>query len=676
MKPELLSQFRANGRETWQSTAEFSIAKLKRLPSVWATEERRIPAGTSPVSGGRDIRYDHSLMPHCVEQMDSADDPDIQTIVIWAAVRDGKTSAVCCNIIGRTVTDDPGGIYSVHPIADDADRFSQNDIEPTIEATPGLRGRFVKAKSRDSGRTIESKKFIGGNLRIIGSGSITKFRGTAVKVLMLHELDALDPEAIYAAFGRQTGFKDAIRVLESTGTYSAEVDPTTGKKFYRSRIEEWFDKGDKRKWFCPCRACGHLQIIFFENIRHPAGQPELSTLHCEACDAAHDDRQWRAMAKAGKWYPTAGLTDDQQADILANYRLARASEPHVRSYWRNGFCNLFPHGKGFKSKLHQFVAEAESAKSSPEALEKWETEVAARLWNPDSELEPPPNWQPLFDRREDYSTPDAINGDRGYIIVPRGGLVLCAGMDVHPFRVEISWVAFGRHEEAWVLDHRVIDGDTHKPDIWDILRKELQREFEHATGARIGLTAGLIDAGYGAEDVFRFLQSIPAAGKLRACRGASKWPHPLIAPYRRGLSGNLSGHYIGGDVAKDIIYSRARMLPNEDGSFPTGWIHYGKRLQKNYFEQKFCERVTCEIVKGVEQRRYKNLDHARNETLDTFIYAFAAFKRRPWNLDAMEKEILASAAQIKLGKKKPETESLYPSELIDADSAQVGGMKW
>jgi phage terminase large subunit GpA-like protein len=228
----------------------------KRPVPRWATEVRVIPAGSSVVSNGYDINYSHDLMPHCIEPMEAADDPMIRKIVLWFGIREGKTNAVCMNIIGRTITDDPGNIYSVHPTDDDAKKFSNDDVEPTIEAC--LSDYFVERKSRDSGRTVGYKRFRAGSLRIISAGSINAFRGTSVKVLNLHELDALDPESIYKAFGRTTGFGDAIIILESTCTLAPTYDQQ-GRMVYHSNIHEAFDQGDKRKWFCRCGSVGNCK---------------------------------------------------------------------------------------------------------------------------------------------------------------------------------------------------------------------------------------------------------------------------------------------------------------------------------------------------------------------------------------------------------------------------------
>lgn len=639
LRESIRKHARAAFAAAWREA--FALRRVRR-PSAWATEERRIEVGQSPLARDRAIRYSHAIMPHCVEPMDAADDEGVNITVLWFARRMGKTEAICCNVFGRTVTDSPGNAYSMWPIEKSSRKFSRDTINPMIEATPSLRGKFFQAKSRDAGRTIEYLRYAGGSLYIVYSGSPSATRGMAAKLIMLHEVD--DPaygegeggDILERALGRGEGFGDAIKFIESTGTFTSTIGEDRKVK-YRSRIARWYDRGDKRKWFCQCRKCGQLQWIKFERFVSARGMEDTEYL-CERCDTEHSEVQWRRMVSDAAWFPTAGLTDAQLLNIEANAKFSRAKDPIVRSYWINGFNSLLPKGKGFKSKLHQFVAEAARAKESPATHQVWVNEVDATLWNPDTGLEPPTEWKHLFERREDYATEERI-------IVPAGGLVITSGIDVHPNRIELSWLAFGREEKSWVLDHLVLDGDTHRAEIWDNLTLEMQRDFEHESGARIGLSFALCDASYGAEDVLRWLAKIPSAGRIRACRGASKFPHPLIDMRYRTLAGNLRGHWVGGDVAKDTIYSRLRLLPRADGTLPTGWIHFGKRLTQTYFEQLCSERVSIDE----DERRYKNEEQARNETLDCFVYGFAAFKRRLWSFDLIERELNERAAQMKKG---------------------------
>lgn len=638
MKLEIEASFTASARELfWQDWRVNILSKQKRKPSVWAAEERILAAGQSPLSSGEPIRYKHAVMPHCVEPMDDADDPSVNKIVLWWDIRSGKTLAVCCNIIGRTVTDDPGNIYSVHPTKDDAERFSIGDLEPMIDAC--LPDYFVEKKSRDTGRTIGFKKYKGGWIRIVSAGSLTKFRGTSVKVLLLHELDALNPEAIFKALGRTTGFPDAIIVEESTGTYAPTIDPTTGAITYNSKIHESYDQGDKRKRFSECASCRAWQIIRYANFKWPPGRMDRATWNCEKCDYAHTEGEWRKAAQNSRWFPTAGLTKDHEADILRHFHKAKARDETVRSYWKNGFTSLLPTAKGFKTKLHEFVSKGEAAKTSVAALRVWTQEIASELWDPELEGEPPPAWRPIFDRREDYG-----------LTVPEKGLVLTAMVDCQLNRLEVGWDAWGRNEESWGMDHVVLDGHIRDPEVWKALRFELSRKFEHAFGCEIALSMAFVDGGAYAEDVYRFFQVLArdpmpgVSGHVRASKGVGKHGYPIVTRKMATVAKNLKGHYIGTWEAKDRIYERLRMEPEPDDT-REGVMHFNKQFSEEYFQQLTAETVLITYEKGVEIRKYVNPKAVRNEALDLRVGSLAALRVHPRNFDAIEKELMQRAEE-------------------------------
>lgn len=654
VNPEILARIQAQTRaafaEAWRRGA---TPRPKRKPSEWAEQERLMPPG-GPISGGRVVRFDHSFTPHCIEQMDAADDPGVRMIVIWAPVRDGKTNAVCLNIFGRTVTDAPCGVFSVHPTDSDRDKFSNDDVEPMIDLC--LADYFVKRKSRDPGRTKEYKKFRGGSLRIVSAGSITAFRGSTVGLLFLHEADALEVESIYKALGRTQGLSDAIIVMESTGTLAPGLDED-GKTIYRSVIHEHFEKGDQRKWFCACQACGHLQVIMYSHFRYPAGHMEKTLCHCEACDYGHDEKEWRKMAAEGRWLPTAGLSIEEVRDIRANHHKAKPAQPEIRSYWRNGFTSLLPKSKGYATKLHQFVAEGEAAKTSKEALKTWTNEIAAELWNPEGEGEPPPDWKSVYDRREKYG-----------LTIPAGGLFLTCFTDVHKNRLEVSWRAWGRKEESWGIDHRVLPGFIGDSEIWHDLRRELARRFQHELGCEVGLGLGFVDGGKFGDEILKFFSEMARSpepgvyGRVFATKGEG--PGAVISRKMKTVDKRLRGYALGTWRAKRVVTDRLRMQP------PEGWqsrlhrgeplwgtderagiMHFNEQFSEEYIQQMTRERPRLTWEKGQEVEKWENPAHQRNEGLDLEVGNLAAvrFSIQPW--DMLEADLKAQADQAKARQK-------------------------
>ncbi len=643
MRPSTSASFHEGARELfWQTFRANIVPKQKRSPSVWAAEERIMPVG-GPISGDDNIRFNHRFTPHAVEIMDAADDPGVRVVVNWSGVRDAKTT-ICLNIMGRTVTDAPGGIYSVHPIDDDVQKFSNDDVEPMIELC--LNDYFVQKKSRDSGRTINYKKFRGGSLRIVNAGSITKFRGSTVSALFLHEIDGYTvKESIHKAVNRTKGISNAIIYLESTGTYAPTV-LQDGTIEYNSAIQEWHDKGDQRKWFCRCRECGAMQWLKFAQIQARSGDMRRAKYYCEQCDADHKPAQWRAMTEQGIWFPTAGLTEGDLREIEVSHKDAKPPQPEVRSYWRNGFNSLLPFHTAYASKLHEFLAEGEAAKSSKEARKTWVNEIAAELWSLEDEKIPPPPYQPILDGREDYEA------------APMPALVLTAMTDVHGDRLEVEWRAWSRDEESWGMGHFVLFGDTNRTEVWEEWTKHLQRSVPHESGASLKLSLALVDGGWRVDPILATLRrlalhNVPGvSGKIIVSKGVPKWQGVIFKNWAT-IKDRAKGIHIATWGAKALIYERlewhsANPKPTE------GFIHFSKEYTDEFIRQVVSESPVFQIIEAVNVLTFKNPEGNRNEALDLLVGNLAAFRRRRWDFDTIEKELKAQAEAVKKSGKPPE----------------------
>lgn len=617
--------------------------KIKRKPSEWAEQVRIMPIG-GPISGSHAVKYDHKFTPHAREIMDAAYDPTVRIVVNWAGVRDAKT-AICLNVMGCVITDDPCGIYDVHPIDDDVSKFSNDDVEPMIELC--LDGYFVEKKSRDSGRTINYKKFKGGSLRIVNAGSLTKFRGSTVRALFMHEVDGYtDKAAIYKAINRAQGIKDAIIYMESTGTFAPTISPD-GVIEYNSVIHEWHEKGDKRKWFCRCAECGGMQWLKYPQIQARDGDKRNAKYFCERCDFAHDEKQWRRMSGGGIWYPTARLSEADQREIEQSYLDAKPEQPEVRSYWRNGFNSLLPHHDAYKTKLHEFLAEGEAAKVSRDALQVWTNEIAAELWSMEGDKVTAPAWKPIFDRRLDYG-----------LIVPKDGLFLTAFADVQKNRIEVGWRAWGRKNWSWGMDHVVLTGAVAQPDVWRELRKELARKFKHERGAELSLGMAFVDGGHFAEEVYAFFQGMArnpepgVNGHCQASKGVGIHPHPIITHGKmHTVAKALKGRYIGTWQAKDKIYERVKMIPEAEETIDKsasreGMMFYNLRYTEEYFQGLTLETAT-QVHEGNQVFNTYKDKVTGNEPLDIEVGCLAAVSLHAPNFNAIEQRIAEDVEQLR-----------------------------
>jgi phage terminase large subunit GpA-like protein len=76
---------------------------------------------------------------------------------------------------------------------------------------------------------------------------------------------------------------------------------------------------------------------------------------------------------------------------------------------------------------------------------------------------------------------------------------------------------------------------------------------------------------------------------------------------------------IGVDTTKELLF--ARMKINEIGP---GYIHFSDKLAQDYFLQLTAEKIMTRYHRGFKKRVFQKV-RARNEALDCFVYAIAAY---------------------------------------------------
>jgi phage terminase large subunit GpA-like protein len=111
---------------------------------------------------------------------------------------------------------------------------------------------------------------------------------------------------------------------------------------------------------------------------------------------------------------------------------------------------------------------------SAAAIKTFKNTELGETWVEEGEA---PDWQRLVERREDYRVGS----------VPQGGLLLVGAADVQKDRIEASVWAFGRGKESWLVEHRVLMGDTARDTVWKRLAEMLAENWTHASGAAMPL---------------------------------------------------------------------------------------------------------------------------------------------------------------------------------------------
>ena len=575
--------------------------------SEWSDRHRMLSSKASAEPG----RWRTSRTPYLKAIMDclSPTSP-VERVVFMKAAQLGATE-MGSNWIGYVIHHAPGPMMAVWPTVEMAKRNSKQRIDPLIEESPALAGLIAPARSRDAGNTILAKEFRGGVLVMTGANSAVGLRSMPVRYLFLDEVDGypLDVEgegdAISLAEARTRTFTRRKIFIVSTPTIAGA-----------SSIEREYEASDQRRYFVPCPHCAHAQWLRFEQLRWERGRPETVAYICESCEMPIAEHHKTSMLAQGQWRATApgnGRT--------AGFHLSSLYSPVGWRTWR------------------EIAAAWESAidktTGSASAIKTFKNTELGETWVEDGEA---PDWQQLLERREDYRIGT----------VPHGGLLLVGGADVQKDRIEVSVWAFGRGKEAWLVEHRVLMGDTARDPVWTQLRAMLAETWTHACGAQLPLARFAIDTGYATQEAYTFVRACrdPRVMAIKgAARGAALIGTPTAVDVSVGgkkLRRGLKLYSVTVGIAKQELYNHLRKQASvaEDGTtltYPPGYIHLPK-VDAEFLQQLCAEQlVTRRDRNGYPKREWQKL-RERNESLDAFVYCRAAasaagldrFEERHW----------------------------------------------
>jgi len=575
--------------------------------SEWSDQHRMLSSKASAEPG----RWRTARTPYLREIMDCLSPASpVERVVFMKGAQVGGTECGSC-WIGYVIHHAPGPMMAVWPTVEMAKRNSKQRIDPLIEESPVLAERIAPARARDSGNTILAKEFRGGVLVMTGANSAVGLRSMPVRYLFLDEVDGypLDVEgegdAISLAEARTRTFTRRKIFIVSTPTIAGA-----------SSIEREYEASDQRRYFVPCPHCAHAQWFRFEQLRWERGRPETAAYVCESCEQLIAEHHKTAMLEQGQWRATATGTGR-----TAGFHLSSLYSPVGWRSWREI-------AAAWESAIDKTTGSASAIKTfkNTELGETWVEEGDA------------PDWQTLLERREDYRIGT----------VPRGGLLLVAGADVQKDRIEVSVWAFGRGKRAWLIEHRVLMGDTARDAVWTALDAMRRETWTHAGGAQVPLARLAIDTGFATQEVYAFVRACRDS-RVMAVKGAARGAALIGTPTAvdvtvagKKLRRGVKVYTVVVGIAKQELFQHLRLQADvaADGITaitPAGYIHLPK-IDAEFLQQLCAEQlITRRDRNGYAVREWQKL-RERNEALDCYVYARAAaaaagldrFEHRHW----------------------------------------------
>jgi phage terminase large subunit GpA-like protein len=549
--------------------------------SQWADKERRLSSKGSAISG----QWVTDRNPPLREPMDAMSvRSSVRDIVLMFPIQYGKTE-VAINALGYVMDHDPGPVMVCLPGEVSMNKWVAQKLNPMIDESPAVKRALTSVASRDSANTRTFKDFAGGQLYLEHAGSPSRLKSTTVRTLIADEVDEFA--------NNLSGGDDPLEMLNGrTSAY-----PGTSKRLYIStpqikgvsRIEQLWLKSDQRRYHVPCPHCGHMQHLQWAGL-HWTPDAKQSWYTCAECGAAIDEHHKPGMIAAGQW-----IADNPGAKM--------------RGYHIN--CLYYQFGLG--PRWSDLIDTWRDIQNDPARLKTFTNDRLAEPWE-DAAMRSVKH-QAIADRAEPYRLRTA----------PAGVLAITAGVDTQDNRLAVQIVGWGRDMHSWVLDYVELPGDPAESAVWASLTELLNRPIPHASGGQLRVQATAQDAGGHRTEHVKHYNRQRRITRPMVIFGAVPNNAPVLGKGRPAdvtWSGRtdrygVTIYQVGTVAAKHWLYSR--LSADADKPDAAGrTVHLSDELPPEYFPG-----LVSEIYNPVK-KRFEVRKGARNEALDTWVYAYAA----------------------------------------------------
>ena len=490
-----------------------------------------------------------------------------------------------------------GPFMHVRPKIQGCKEFVRERIEP-LWALKCLEGKVAPPRSRSAANTARYKEFNGGFFYAAGTHAADDLAAKTVRYYWQDETDREEPSA-----GGEGPAHQLVRKRTTRYGPRAKGLQTSSPTTEKGPIWQMWLGSSQADYEVPCPFCDHRQVLEWPHL-HWAGDPRgpetefRSWYDCPACHEPIAEWQKTEMLARGEWvhaYPTRPTK---------GYRLSSLYSPVG---WRS-----------WKALAADYAAATDAYRAGdPGPMQVFRNTDLAEPWEPAGEDEVPSN--SLVGRREPWSE------DR----IPNGVQVITCGIDVQDDRLEAHVIGWGAQMERWTLHYRSIPGGP-LPDQagrydWDILDDEVRSlTFTREDGRVLPIVLSCVDlAGHRTDDAYRYTRTRSPHSVVGIFGRYGDRPVVERQARRDQKRANALYRIVGTDPAKANLYTSLR-TPNPG---PNRW-HFPTHTwcDADWFGQLTAEHAE----KTVDKRKRVTVvwvkHRARNEVLDTAVYAYAAYR--------------------------------------------------
>jgi terminase, large subunit len=500
------------------------------------------------------------------------------------------------------------------PTDDDRDEFVKTELEPMLRDVAVMRNVFPEYLARHKDNTLQAKKFLGSITHLKGGKAAKNYRRISIDTGYLDEYDAFDPNI------EKEGDPGTLAAKRLEGaTFGKLVIGTTPKLKGFSNIEKRERDADIFLTpHIPCPDCGEFHALTWGGKDEPHGfkwvddNPETVRHLCPHCGALIDQAQYLALAAAtsivGRWQAEDGTTLDEHGVFRDSAGQIIRPPAHVALHvW-----SAYSPNVSWSGLVREFLsAKREAGEGKKEKLQSFVNTTLGEYWAEEYEKT---DDNELRQRAEPFAL------ER----VPMNCLLLLAGIDTQPNRLEVSVWGYGRGCETWTIAHRIFFGNPDEDEVWADLEEYLfETDFPHASGQRLRIAGAAIDTGgHNTHAVYHWAAK-HARRKVFAIKGRSgREKHIKDGASKVDIDwrGRLRKHglvlwWVGTNHAKDLIHGRLQI--QRPGP---GYVHFSQELPDEWYKQFTGEaRTTRRTARGEESTWTST--RKRIEAWDCAVYA-------------------------------------------------------
>lgn len=436
--------------------------KPERLSTKDYAEKYRWLGADVTASPGK---MDCMVTPFMLYPMECMDDIDIKVIV-------GKKSAQIAwsettnSYLSKRMHLDPQNIIIAFPRMESAKKYSREKIKPMIRSNDYL----LSSIGNPDRSSYKFFKFHGGWLSLITARSTEDLKSSSVPVIIVEEPDGLQDDV-----GNQGDALDILMQRQKTYEERKLIFAGTPTDAGFSRVDNAYNQSNQMAFLVPCRSCKTLQEFDFNNLKCDDYQdrfihevygrfnPSTAYYECDHCKAIWDDGDRKAAVLEALNYNSLG------------WKAHKPLETDIYGFAFNELMSSFSASTHYELMKKKVKAELALARGEEGLMKSFTNNSMGKAYetkNTGIDIDE------LRKRRLNYREH----------IVPLGGIVLTAGIDVQHNRFAIVIRAWGRNNCSWLVSWKEIFGNVLDPadGVWEELTNIMLGTIPHVATGKLG----------------------------------------------------------------------------------------------------------------------------------------------------------------------------------------------